>query len=456
MAMNQRRRIVNMTFEIDLAFLISGEPTGRLHLHDRKLYGSKDHFIRFDLYPLIAPSHMKRHYGWWDIPLVHIKKESTPFLFDFKRRVISLVDRKEPLGIAQSWRGPIEEDGYCMLHVSIWDNSKEQPHMMELRSRPVVITTGSLDLPLKQINIPMTDRCNLKCIMCPRQNTEELVEADIPGDALQSLIETGRGLSGILLQGLGEPLLYRNICGVIKHLKKEMHASAEIGLTTNATMLNDELALSLFNSGLDFLYFSVDAATKATYEAIRVGADFDMVIRNIARCVEHRNTLGTGRPRFMLNFVILKQNLHEIAAFAVLAKEMGIENVTYSHCLGAQSGKMEILDRNELLSQFREVLDIAGKNGFNVYLPPLEKTAEEKCFFMERAVVLAQGDVVPCHAMAPGYSTKERSRIFGNVRKKGLKEIWDQADFREFRQRVLTGDFPRECAGCECKAYLVP
>ncbi|HWR59188.1 MAG TPA: SPASM domain-containing protein, partial [Thermodesulfovibrionales bacterium] len=109
-----------------------------------------------------------------------------------------------------------------------------------------------------------------------------------------------------------------------------------------------------------------------------------------------------------------------------------------------------------LESQFKGALRIAGGNGFNLYFPPLEKTKGEKCFFMERAVVLGQGDVVPCHAMAPGYCTKGKSRIFGNVRKKALKDIWEQEDFREFRHRVLTGDFPVECTGCECKAYLVP
>jgi MoaA/NifB/PqqE/SkfB family radical SAM enzyme len=47
-------------------------------------------------------------------------------------------------------------------------------------------------------------------------------------------------------------------------------------------------------------------------------------------------------------------------------------------------------------------------------------------------------------------------KIFGDVRKRALKDIWEQADYREFRYRVLTGDFPEECGGCECKAYLVP
>jgi radical SAM protein with 4Fe4S-binding SPASM domain len=444
---------MNKTYAIEIPYLLMGGAPGRLNVFDRRLYGSDDHFIRLDVYPLIAPSHMKRHYGWWDIP---IKQENTRFFLDFNRRIIRLENPEGPLEITQGWRGSLEEDGYCMLHVSLWDSSKEPPHMMVVSSQPLVIVTRGADLPLKQINIPITDRCNLKCTMCPRQNTEELVEVDIPDDALHRLLDMNRELSCILLQGLGEPLLYKNIFNVIKQLKREMHGDSEVGLTTNATLLDKDTALKLLDSGLDFLYFSVDAATKPTYEAIRVGADFDSVVKNISQCAHYRSTLGRGKPRLMMNFVITQQNLHEIAAFAGLAKELGIENVTYSHCLGAQSGKMELVDKNDLVSQFKTALEIARRNGFNIYFPPLEKAKEEKCFFMERAVVLAQGDVVPCHAMAPGYSTKERNRIFGNVRQRALRDIWDQADFREFRYRVLTGDFPSECFGCECKAYLVP
>ena len=444
------------TYDIEIPYLLTGPAHGRLTLSDRCLYGSDDHFIRLDLYPLIAPGHMRRHYGWWDIPLKHIKREGADFIFDLNRRIIRLDNLGNPLEIEQGWRGPIEEDGYCMLHVSLWDKSKVPPRIIEVRSQPLVIAARSADLPLKQINVPVTDRCNLKCTMCPRQNTGDLIEMDIPDDALQSLLKTARNLSGILLQGLGEPLLYKNIFNVIRQLKREMHGDSEVGLTTNATMLKTDTGMKLLDSGLNFLYFSVDAATKPTYEAIRVGADFDSVIKNISRFSQARSAMGTGSPRLMMNFVIMQQNLHEIGAFAALARELGIENVTYSRCLGAQSGKMVPADKQVLIEQFGAARGVASGNGLNIYFPPLEKAEEEKCFFMERAVVLAQGDVVPCHAMAPGYSTATRRKIFGNVRRKALDKIWRQSDYREFRQRILTGDFPVECAGCECKAYLVP
>lgn len=368
---------MNTTHDIEIPYLLTGPARGRITVSDRRLYGSDDHFIRLDLYPLIAPSHMRRHYGWWDIPLKHIKQEGTNFIFDFRKRVIRLDNQRIPIEIMQGWRGPIEENGYCMLHVSLWDKSKEPPHMMELKSQPLVVTSKSMDLPLKQINIPVTDRCNLKCTMCPRQNTKDLIEADIPDDALQSLLVSGRELSGILLQGLGEPLLYKNIFNVIKQLKREMHGNSEVGLTTNATMLNEDTGRKLLDSGLDFLYFSVDAATKLTYEAIRIGADFDSVVKNISQFAEYRSTLGIGRPRLMMNFVITQQNLHEIAAFAGLARDLGIENVTFSHCLGAESGRMELVDKIKLIEQFEAALAVTAGNELNLYLP-LSRKQEKK------------------------------------------------------------------------------
>lgn len=439
-----------------MPYLLTGPTSGVITFFDRPLLGSDDHFIRLDLYPLIAPSHMRRHYGYWDIPLKHIQQTRTRFIFDPTGCITLPNNDAPPLEIMQGWRGSIEEDGYCTLHVSLWDKSKDPPHMIEVESQPLVIAERGVNLPLKQINIPVTDRCNLKCTMCPRQNTEELVEVDISNDVLQSLLKTANKLSGILLQGLGEPLLYKNIFNLIEQLKRGMSADSEVGLTTNATMLNRDTGIRLLDSGVNFLYFSVDAAAKETYEAIRLGADFDSVIKNISQLSQSRTIRAMDIPRLMMNFVITQQNIYEIRDFAALARELGVENVTYSHCLGADSWEMTLEDKKLLKEQFEAAKEVAAGNGLNIYFPPLEKVREEKCFFMDRAVVLAQGDVLPCHAMAPGYSTVTRKKIFGNIKQKSLDEIWDEADFREFRRRVLTGDFPNECSDCECKAYLVP
>jgi radical SAM protein with 4Fe4S-binding SPASM domain len=257
----------------------------------------------------------------------------------------------------------------------------------------------------------------------------------------------------VLLQGLGEPLLYRGLLPLIERLKARMGPDSEIGLTTNATLLDEKAALRLIASGIDFVYFSVDAATPESYAAIRVGGDFHEVVGNIERFARLR---GGGKPRLMMNFVVTGQNAREIPAFVRLTARLGVERVTFSRYLDQESGAIGSCPEEQLEQYFSEAAAEAGRTGIAIDFPPTRRVAEERCAFMERMVVLGSGDVVPCHAMAPGYCAREKARVFGNLREKGVREVWDQRDFREFRLRVLTGDFPGECSGCMCKAFLVP
>jgi len=200
----------------------------------------------------------------------------------------------------------------------------------------------------------------------------------------------------------------------------------------------------------------VDGASREVYEAIRVGASFDRVTENIRRCTRYRQAAGSTKPRFMLNFVILEHNLHEIPSFVSLAAHLGVEHVTFSYCTDTSTGAMQAWGAEVLQDLFLDAREEGRKLQVNVDIPPLNKSPREICFFMERAVALLPGTVFPCHAMVPGYSTATRNRSFGDVLHTPLLEIWNNPDNLEFRRRVLTGDFPPPCQGCEMKSYLVP
>jgi MoaA/NifB/PqqE/SkfB family radical SAM enzyme len=44
-----------------------------------------------------------------------------------------------------------------------------------------------------------------------------------------------------------------------------------------------------------------------------------------------------------------------------------------------------------------------------------------------------------------------KSHTFGNIKERSLKEIWDNEDYRDFRQKVYDFDFSPcvLCGGCE-------
>jgi len=259
----------------------------------------------------------------------------------------------------------------------------------------------------------------------------------------------------ILLQGLGEPLLHKDIFELIRRVKSQTSPGCEVGLTTNATLLNREASAKMLEAGPDFFYFSVDAATKVAYEKIRVGAEFDQVIENIGIFMALSRHRDGSKPVSMLNFVVMDENYEQIPRFVHLAAKLGVGGVTFSRCLATGVGKEQTLDAGVLQKLFEKATELGDQYTINVFVPPARPVTPERCFFMERAVVTSSGDMLPCHMMVPGYGLGNNPRIFGNVRKTPILDIWNQPDARTFRRRVLEGDFPAECQDCECKALHV-
>ena len=443
------------SYDLDIPFFIHREAKFALRLFDSALIGSRRHFLRLDLYPLVAPSIMRRHYGWWDIPLSKVRSDALELYFSPLRGTVTFRGRMWSTHIKRAGGGGLTEAGYCMLHVSLWETHGSELKTRGLKSYPLVLMDDCVDLPLKGFNIPVTDRCNLRCGMCPRQGTENIVETDISREVLDPLIEAVGHVKSILLQGLGEPLLFRDLFQLVTQVKKRTTAGGEVGLTTNATLLNREAAARLLEAGPDFVYFSVDAATKVAYDNIRMGADFDKVLENIGTFMELSHHREGSKPSSMLNFVVMEENYDQIPRFLHLAAKLGVGSITFSRCLGTAIVPGRTLDAAVLQRLFTEATTLGDQYGINVFVPPTRPVTPERCFFMERAVVIASGDVLPCHMMAPGYALGNNPRIFGNVRRTPILAIWNQPEVRAFRRRVLEGDFPPECGGCECKAFLV-
>ncbi len=62
--------------ELDMPMKFGAEARIVLRLRDKALVGSRNHFVRFDLYTTYAPSHPERHLGYWDIALHTIKQDA--------------------------------------------------------------------------------------------------------------------------------------------------------------------------------------------------------------------------------------------------------------------------------------------------------------------------------------------------------------------------------------------
>lgn len=274
------------------------------------------------------------------------------------------------------------------------------------------------------LNIEVTNKCNLRCTICPRKEGDtEFGFIDI--DFLKKIIDENRSvLSGqaVWLHFSGEPLLHSDLSKIIKLLKEN---NIRTMLSTNAVSLDKKKSLDLLNAGLDYIVFSFDGYSKKVYEDVRMGANFDKVKKNILDFLKIKEKNGF-KTMTQIQFIELKTNIKEVSNFINEWKKTSVNHINVkSFC--TRAGRVENIGNFALDS--------------NIYK---QNTRRRPCFYLwETLVVLWNGDVVAC------CQDLKNELIVGNLKKQKLLEIWNSPRLQEIRRRQMRGDFSMEpCAGC--------
>lgn len=118
----------------------------------------------------------------------------------------------------------------------------------------------------------------------------------------------------------------------------------------------------------------------------------------------------------------------------------------------------EDLLRREVGRTFEAAQEVARRKGVALKLPEVVPKSDRRCDFVEggAAMISWDGSVHPCYHLWHTYScyTKGRdtarkidAKNFGHLESRNIGEIWNDADFRKFREEVLRYDFSY-CSNC--------
>lgn len=118
----------------------------------------------------------------------------------------------------------------------------------------------------------------------------------------------------------------------------------------------------------------------------------------------------------------------------------------------------EDLLRQEVGRTFEAAQEVARRKGIALKLPEVVPKSDRRCDFVEggAAMISWDGSVHPCYHLWHKYScyTKGRdiarkidAKNFGHLESRNIGEIWNDADFRKFREEVLRYDFSY-CSNC--------
>lgn len=124
--------------------------------------------------------------------------------------------------------------------------------------------------------VALTNRCNLKCPMCATR--EESNCWDISEDFKKYVIKNLPNLELITWQG-GEVFLYKGFEDLFLEASKNKYLKQII--ITNGLLLNEHWSNLLIKASFLDLTISIDSIEKEAYEAIRLGAKFEVLLSNL-------------------------------------------------------------------------------------------------------------------------------------------------------------------------------
>jgi MoaA/NifB/PqqE/SkfB family radical SAM enzyme len=121
------------------------------------------------------------------------------------------------------------------------------------------------------------------------------------------------GVTSLKLSGRGEALMHPKLFDMVEIAKTR--GILDVMFNTNGLLLTEEKTKALCETGVDLVIISVDGATKKTYESIRIGSNFETVKNNIEFLVRYRKEQMKKKPLIRLQFVRMKENIHEFDSF---------------------------------------------------------------------------------------------------------------------------------------------
>ncbi len=212
--------------------------------------------------------------------------------------------------------------------------------------------TDTLQRPLHDLRISVTDRCNLRCTYCMPREVFGKDHPFLPRAELLSFEEIARlarsfvglGVQKIRLTG-GEPLLRRNLeqlVGMLAKLNTPSGKPVEVTLTTNGVLLARQ-AQALKDAGLARVSVSLDGLSD---EVFRRMSDSDVPVGTVLDGIAAAQRAGFTRTK--VNMVVKRGvNEHEIVA---MAEHFRAEN---SHAGG-------------IVLRFIEYMDVGSTNGWRM------------------------------------------------------------------------------------------
>ncbi len=309
-----------------------------------------------------------------------------------------------------------------------------------------------------------TIRCNLNCAHCRRLGVNEDEAKDLSTADAQLLIEQIAGLGKaqdfmpLLIFSGGEPLCRGDLFELVGQARARGVKSA---VATNGTLVDEEIAGRIADSGVVKVSVSVDGAAAEFHDRLRGEGAFGKAIEGIG-------WLREKNVPFQINMTLTKGNTEQLGDVYKLAESFG---ATALHIFmlvpvgcGQELAETDMLSAEQIERKMIEIYELGKKSKLEVRVtcgPQYQRVIRQQGYSGKLSrgclagsgvlFVSHQGDVFPC-----GYLAVK----CGNVLESELSEIWynseellQMCDSDKLEGKCGRCDYKQVCGGCRGRAY---
>jgi len=311
--------------------------------------------------------------------------------------------------------------------------TKEQEYNTVTNKNEIKHNVVILDSLPQRLVLELTNVCDLKCIMCGRDEAE-FKQTFFDVKILGELDNVLNKVEEVTLFGWGEPTMHPKFSNILQILDKY---PVRKYFVTNGSFL-EKIYDDLFKYHVDIMAISVDGACASTNNNIRLQGDFDKIISNLIMIVERRKKSNTIFPYINFVMTLMDDNLEELPDLVRLAADIGIEEVkaVYLTSFSIDMRDQILLGQvDRVRSVFDNACEVASDLGIKIKLPYLQgedvagDNYHKPCYVGVRDMFIgSDGYIRPCQ------STSEK--LFKYNKYSTFEEKWNSSEYISFRKRV--------------------
>jgi MoaA/NifB/PqqE/SkfB family radical SAM enzyme len=286
----------------------------------------------------------------------------------------------------------------------------------------------------RKLTVALTDKCNLKCFICTREEFEVSTDSygsHMPIEHLYTLENPIRNAEVLQITGFGETFLYPHLEEALDYIYSINPREDLIYMISNGTLLSEKWGRKL-DRKLNYLAISLNASnpesyrrdmypyiyryTRETAPKAYSGKMFKED-RKRERSCEFERTLDRIRD-FMsalspqsqenvgLHFVVTSENFREMKQFLHVAKSVGVSRVEFNPYMVSRAENIDysiFFHKEDYNAEIDEALKLAGELGIKVITrkffeekPRAFNRAEDCNWPFDESIVFTPGNVAAC------------------------------------------------------------